>query len=407
MAVTRGLIAVSYCLPPMLMPRSIQVSRLLDHTRRLGWDPVVVTPDRPPATLTLDPVLDRHYHGRFRRAEVAVRTEPKLAWWRALYQPWAAEQLESAWIKAAVARAKDLIRQEKPAALVTFGQPWSDHLVGLALKRRYPALPWIAHFSDPWVDSPYHTATPVTRKAEADVAAAADALVFTNTAAVELVMGKYPAAWRGKTHVLPHALEPELTPLPKPADGGRTGFRLAHVGNLFTGRLPDQTLYAVAMLRDRGRLPPGFILELVANQSTGVGRLIRELGLREQVRVGGAMPYGESLRHMASADALLLIDGDHPGRNVFLPSKIMDYLAVGRPILGATPADSPSHQLLADFGQPSAAPSDRQGLADALSRLLAGEVPTPDPRVAIERFGADRVARQFCDILDGLGRTLR
>lgn len=406
MVVSRGLIAVSYALPPMLAPRSIQVSRLLDHANSLGWETVAVTAARPPVSATLDPALFDHYRDRFRR--VAVATEPKLAWWRTLYRPWPAERLENAWVAGAVSVADGLIRRENPAAVATFGQPWSDHRIGLALKRRFPGLAWLAHFSDPWVDSPYHTATPADRAAEAKVTAAADALVFTNAAAADLVMRKYTPAWRAKTHVLPHAIEPDLLPpaAPRPSLPGsptsRTGFRLAHVGNLFTGRLPDQTLHAVALLRDQGRLPAGFVLDLVANHSTGTGRLFRELGLQEHVRVEGGMAYADSLRHMASADALLLIDGDHPGRNVFLPSKMMDYLAMERPILGVTPSGSPSHRLLEEFGQPSAAPSDRQGLAEALARVLAGTVAPPDPRSAIERFAVNQIARQFCAILESI-----
>lgn len=400
MAVNRVLIAVGYNLPPMLTPRAIQVSRLLDHVRRLGWDPVAVTPSLAPPGVPLDPDLAEWYRGRFRRAEVAVRTEPFPAWWRAAYRPWPPERLERNWIRAATARAAALIRDENPVALATFGQPWSDHRVGLALKRRSPSLPWLAHFSDPWVDSPFHAASSDDRATEAAVVARAEALVFTNDAALELVMGKYPPAARAKARVLPHALEPELTPPPVERSGA--GFRLAHVGNLFTGRLPDQVLRALAAMRDEGGLPPGFKLDLVANRSTGAGRLIRELGLLDLTRVGGAMSYGDSLHHMASADALLLIDGEHPGRDVFLPSKIMDYFAVGRPILGAVPTNGPSHRLLSEFGQPGAPPSDPSGLALGLRRLFAGEVVPPDRRAVLARFGAERVAREFINILEGI-----
>jgi hypothetical protein len=39
--------------------------------------------------------------------------------------------------------------------MVPFGNPMTDHLVGLSLSRKY-RIPWIARFSDPWVDNPYH-----------------------------------------------------------------------------------------------------------------------------------------------------------------------------------------------------------------------------------------------------------
>ena len=50
--------------------------------------------------------------------------------------------------------ARAACRRARFDALVSFAQPWSDHLIGLRVHRA-TGLPWIAHFSDPWTDSPY------------------------------------------------------------------------------------------------------------------------------------------------------------------------------------------------------------------------------------------------------------
>ena len=44
-------------------------------------------------------------------------------------------------------------------ATVSFAQPWTNHLVGMRLHRD-SGLPWVAHFSDPWIDSPYQQGSP-------------------------------------------------------------------------------------------------------------------------------------------------------------------------------------------------------------------------------------------------------
>ena len=58
------------------------------------------------------------------------------------------------WIGAAARAARRLAAERRFDVLVSFAQPWSDHLVGLRVHRA-TGLPWVAHFSDPWTDSPY------------------------------------------------------------------------------------------------------------------------------------------------------------------------------------------------------------------------------------------------------------
>ena len=71
----------------------------------------------------------------------------------------------------------------------------------LGIKRANPKLPWIAHFSDPWVDGPYAAELhPVTRRKWRDnerrVMETADALIFVNEPTASLVMQKYPPSLR-------------------------------------------------------------------------------------------------------------------------------------------------------------------------------------------------------------------
>ena len=92
--------------------------------------------------------------------------------------------------------------------------------IGLRV-RRATGLPWVAHFSDPWTDSPYLRGARwqqrLWKRLEADVVQDADALVFVNAQTAERVMRKYPDAWRRKAHVVPHGFDPRETLVPTPA----------------------------------------------------------------------------------------------------------------------------------------------------------------------------------------------
>src|SRR5258705_4894076 len=114
-------------------------------------------------------------------------------------------------INRSTSAAQRAVTARKFDGLVTFAQPWSDHLVGLRVHRA-TRLPWVAHFSDPWVDSPYlklsDARRSVTQHMEADVVREATALVFVTHETADLVMKKYPAEWRNKVDVVPHGFVP-------------------------------------------------------------------------------------------------------------------------------------------------------------------------------------------------------
>src|SRR5262249_54611748 len=78
----------------------------------------------------------------------------------------------------------------------------------------------------------------------------------------------------------------------------------------------------------------------------------------------------ESARIAAAADVLLVIDAPS-GESLFLPSKLVDYLPMNKPILGITPTSGASADLIRSLGYPIVAPDDEAGIAKAIESLLA------------------------------------
>jgi hypothetical protein len=71
---------------------------------------------------------------------------------------------------------------------------------------------------------------------------------------------------------------------------------------------------------------------------------------------------------------LLVIDAPAPAPDVpsvFLPSKLVDYLPLRKPILGITPDPGASARLLRRLGCPIAPPEDVPAIASALRDLMA------------------------------------
>jgi glycosyltransferase involved in cell wall biosynthesis len=325
-----------------------------------------------------------------------------------------------AWIAPATRAATSLAAKGDYAGLITFAQPWSDHLAGLRISRA-TRLPWVAHFSDPWTDSPYATdrQRSIWQPMEAEVIENASAIVFVTTEAADLVMSKYPSAWKQKVFVVPHGFDrqPSGVPLPHPNDqvevnrGGplkvnRGGpMKLVYTGRFYQSlRTPIPLLRALAGLKSRD-LPAGtlevsfigpFVEEFQANAM--------ELGVGEIVRFAGRVSPAAASAAAATADVLLVIDAPSQGPSVFLPSKLIDYLAFRKPILGITPAVGASADLLRRLGCSSAPPEDVGAIGEALADLVRRkrngtlEVGESFDRVASE-FTADRTATRLNEVL--------
>jgi hypothetical protein len=374
----RRLLAVSWEMPPMYGPRATQVARTLAALVPLGWQPTVVCLDprrggpnwRDGVDATPLPGVD------------VIRVKSPEEWMivRALWRiaPGLRDRPDSkwVWIGRAVDAATKAASRSRFDGLVTFAQPWSDHLAGLRIHRRTP-LRWVAHFSDPWVDSPYWRG-PASRRAaaakmEETVVRDADALVFVTNEAAELVMRKYPDAWRKKVSVVPHGFE--VAPVrrnTKPADKVRGGpMRMVYTGRFYDGvRTPDALLRAIAKLNAGQPLAGSLELTFVGPFVTGFAGEAQSRGIDHLVRFMDKVPAAEARSIAADADVLLVIDALSQGPSPFLPSKLVDYLPLRKPMLGITPVDGASAALLTRLGASVVAPHDEEGIRTALRDLL-------------------------------------
>lgn len=356
-------VMLSYCYPPMPHPQAIQVGRFVQHLtdRKVAvvcgvetGSPATPVPTRGVAhriPWSRSAVLMR----RMRRVLLGTRRTSTDA-----YAPWARRAVTAV-------RSRRLLTEAD--VLVTFGQPMSDHVAGLELTRR-TGCAWVAHFSDPWIDNPFENRTERAqrhgRRLERAVLERADRIIFTSAETARLVLSAHAAVDPDKVRVLPHAFDPALYPR---TDQSRvvTQSRLVlrHVGSFYGRRTPAPLIAALAMslkedpaLADRLRVelvgaPPGSL------DVPGAAELPHEL-----VRVTPTVDYVQSLALMSSADLLLVVDAPAV-ESVFLPSKLIDYLGSGRPVLALTPPGA-ARDVVAQDGGWYADPNDVVACARAL-----------------------------------------
>ncbi len=408
----RGLLAISWDMPPLSGPRAVQVSRTLKHLVPLGWESWVVCFGARSRRYNQDEDLAI----RLRAARgVTLMHVPSLeehvffrALWRVVPPLKLLPDEKWVWIRAAARTARRLAAERRFDALVSFAQPWSDHLVG-RLVHRATGLPWIAHFSDPWTDSPYLRGSAwqhrIWRRMEGDVVREADALVFVTQQTADRVMRKYPDDLRRKVHVVPHGFDPSDERVN--GGGGAAGNRpltLVYTGRFYDGiRTPEALLHALALLAQRRPLVHDLRVTFVGTALPAHRQLARRLGLVDVVEFTGRLSSAESTRRAAAADVLLLIDAPADD-SLFLPSKLVDYLPLRKPILALTPSHGAAADLVRGLGYAVVPPDDQPAIALAIESLIvthqSGRLSMSPCHVdASQAYDIRHTAQQFADIL--------
>lgn len=157
--------------------------------------------------------------------------------------------------------------------------------------------------------------------------------------------------------------------------GGRTAYHLLRGIHLLSKREP--------------RKVQEFELTLVGVKDAATRRIAEESPCRDRVHLTGFVPYKESVAWIRHADILFvpLFGLPRGHRSRIIPSKTYEYLASGRPILGALP-EGDARDLVEGSGRGFCAdPCDDLGLADALAEAIdfagkpGSEHTTPKPDV--------------------------
>lgn len=409
-----NILAISLAYPPLAYPRSIQVARLLKHT---DAKTALFCADEADARLdlTIEPDAEKLLQSCL-RIPVVTRSGDKLLnrfsyrfygslWKRRNLTPDAYRR----WGKDVLGSTQTYLRTSgfAPDVIVTFAQPFTDHLIGLELKKGL-GLPWLAHFSDPWTDNPFSNFDAKTLTAnlalERSVAERADILAFTSTETVDLFYEKYSTDLRKRAVVLPQCFDAGQFPQSRPQ--GRITVR--YLGNFYGRRTPRPLIEALRHLVRRNReLIDDISFELIGSGDADEVRKLSSDLPGDLVVVRPNVSYAESLKLMSLSDGLLVIDAPAE-KSVFLPSKLIDYIGADRPVFGITPSGTAA-KLITELGGDFSDPSDIEQLAGKLAtfvdqlrkRRIEKQTSWGEENVR-NRFTANNVAREFGTILEKL-----
>lgn len=244
------------------------------------------------------------------------------------------------WYRPAIIAAKKLLEQGDFSVLITSSLPFSPHLVGLHLKKKYPNLKWIADTGDPFAFQPLHPLNnnflygKLNIRAEKRVAQNADTISLTNEGALRFYKEKFPF-YANKFVSIPPILkrsENVSTNLIAKSENLKFGY----FGSFFRKvREPKRLLDFIQILHTTypilfknaewhfyGNIFENFLKEFTNFRDKNIKLKLH--GLVTRKRVEEEMQKMNFLINVGNAT-------EHQ-----LPSKSTDYLASGKPIINLT-----------------------------------------------------------------------
>lgn len=148
----------------------------------------------------------------------------------------------------------------------------------------------------------------------------------------------------------------------------------------------DYALRALALLREDLSRSDWHAVFIGAGDTFDVMvRLAGQLGLAGHVEFTGRIPDADLLRYLSTADVCLSPDPLNPLNDVSTMNKVMEYMAMARPIVSF---DLKEARVSAGDAAVYAPPNDELEFAKLISRLLDD----PDERERMGRIGRERVA---------------
>ncbi len=245
------------------------------------------------------------------------------------------------WLPYAMKKGMQVIKDHQIDVIFSTSGPYTNHLVGLYLKRK-TETPWIADFRDPWTQNMHRTEIAwrewLEDRLERMVLRESDILLTVTRSFAENFKQKFSEEIR-RVEVIHNGFDPEDYKELQAVKGDDPSVcSFIYTGIFYKERNPRLFLKAIKELLDEGKLEREKIRLKFAGVFDYPGYsenmdCVRELGLDDLVHVLGHLPHQQALTELKKSDVLLLVGDTAPDSGHYIPGKLFEYMAIGKPIL--------------------------------------------------------------------------
>jgi len=315
------------------------------------------------------------------------------------------------WALHAYRKAMQLHAANNYDLILSRALPDSAHLPALALAKKSGVV-WIANWNDP---PALKMPPPYGKGSEASLGFWHEKLIksVVHSSSWITFPSKRLLAYMGrclgeeivnKSSVIPHIASNRAI-----RDRKLTSEKLsfAYAGNLTVERSPKTFLQAFRSFLDKTDHPEEIELIFIGRDSTGLIEEAYNNGLKKNINLLGSLGYEACQLQLESCDVLLIIEAPTE-EGIFLPSKFVDYLQLGKPILGISPERSTVADYLIEYGGGLAADCRSVGMIeDALVAIYShwkkGVLQEKfDTEKLSDAFSSQAILAQYINIINGL-----
>lgn len=289
------------------------------------------------------------------------------------------------WAKKAFKNAIKIIEDENIDTILTSGPPFSNHLVGLWIKKWYQnektnnetklknklntnekivlnnysknnnKIKWIADFRDEWTTNPYTQYYFIRRLYESSlqgkVLSNADSIICISEEMKKSFLSFYPEI-KSKISIISNGYDEEdFTNYQNKKntyeENNSEILSIVYTGTIYKGRLPDNLFKAINLIKKNN--PINFEklkITFIGHDSYFIRRGIKKYKLESIVEIKKRVPHNEVFERISEYDILLLLIGRGNKAKKIITGKFYEYLRLKKPILTLGPTNSDVASIL-------------------------------------------------------------
>jgi glycosyltransferase involved in cell wall biosynthesis len=259
------------------------------------------------------------------------------------------------WAAHAFDLALRLHRENHYHVILSRSLPDSGHLPALAMSKK-TGLPWVANWNDA---SGVKNPLPVGRGGDAslgffynrflqEVARNASWYTFPSERMRHYICKYLGNGAEGKSSTIPHVAMPYNIKIK--SRNKNESFTICYAGNLYPGRNLGVFLNGMANFLEINKTQSRRLrLVIIGIDNIGLSKVAKKFGVESNIQTMGLMSYMNTLDCCAKSDVLLVLEAPYE-EGIYLPSKFIDYVQVGRPILAISPQIGTLRDLISEYG---------------------------------------------------------
>lgn len=319
------------------------------------------------------------------------------------------------WYKASRKKVLEIIKNEGIDIIYTTSAPYSDHLLGLYIKKKLPDIKWAVDFRDEWTNNPYTLDNPynpvrtrIEKNMEHSVVTTADMLI-TNTPVMRENFIRNNNISGDNFVFIPNGYDAEdfadFDSSVKPHNDRLT---MVYTGALYGRRKPDTFFAALKELKEEGKIDGSKIkIKLIGNyHKDKLQSQIDSFGLTDSFEIVGYVPHNVCIKHQMEADVLVLIEGSGRGANAFYTGKIFEYMNTNRPVLAILPegcaADLVNESKIGIVANTDDINQIKANIKEYYDKWCEGKLDFEPDRSVIEGFERKKLTERLAHVFESM-----